>query len=250
MTTSVLQKIFHLEWILSYVCHGYKSSMNSFDSLRSLASDFDGQRNEAKCSDSNEVNYWTICNFWSFSESNGILKCDLDDIWVERTKIFEEQLTSADRTHYEVCLKHDLILPEVSPLCLRECYHILHSQTQIIIDFYGPRRSDLQTQTITTGQQFKDISWRNISWIFLANMMLHKDFLEVISKTEEWATMCLIKKVLLSYREVIFQHDSIYHISVGSSNYSDNGTFQCTSTSPSNRGNYRKITARSLDGGM
>ena len=40
-------------------------------------------------------------------------------------------------------------------------------------------------------------------------MMSHKDFLEVISKTEEWATMCLIKKVLLSYREIILQHDSI-----------------------------------------
>ena len=41
-----------------------------------------------------------------------------------------------------------------------------------------------------------------------------------------------------------------FRISVGSSNYSNNGTFQCTSTSPSHRGNYPKITARSLDGGM
>ena len=41
-----------------------------------------------------------------------------------------------------------------------------------------------------------------------------------------------------------------FHVSVGSSNYSNNGTFQCTSTSPSHRGNYRKIAARSLDGGM
>ena len=30
--------------------------------LHSLASDFDGQRHEAKCSDFNKVNYWTICN--------------------------------------------------------------------------------------------------------------------------------------------------------------------------------------------
>ena len=124
-------------------------------------------------------------------------------------QIFEEQLTSADRIHYEG-LKRDLILPEVFPQCLRECYHILHFQTPIIIDSYGPRRWDLQTQTITTGQQFKGISWRNISWIFLANMKCHKDSMEVISKVEEWATMCLIKKVLLSYRKIILHHDSTF----------------------------------------
>lgn len=123
-------------------------------------------------------------------------------------QIFEEQLTSADRIHYEG-LRRDLILPEVFLQCLSKWYHILYLQTQVAIDSYGPRRWDLRIQTITTGQQFKGISWRNILWIFLANMKFHKDSLEVIPKVEEWVTMCLIKKVS-PYLEIILQHDSTF----------------------------------------
>lgn len=159
-----------------------------------------------------------------------------------------------DRTHYVEHkmegLKCDLILLELSQQCLREWYDILHLRTQVIIDSYDLRRSDLQFQAITTDQQFKGILWRNILWIFLAKMNFQPDSLEVIPKVEEWATMYSIKKVLSLHH----LHNSStwlnFRISVGSSDYSDHGTFQCTSTSPSHRGNHRKIATRSFDGGM
>jgi hypothetical protein len=98
-------------------------------------------------------------------------------------------------------LNCDLILLELSQQCLREWFDILHLHTQVIIDSYDPRPSDLQFQAITIGQQFRDISWRNILCTFSAKMNFHLDSSEVTPKVEEWATMCLIKKVLLSYEQ-------------------------------------------------
>ena len=65
MTMPVLETMFRLEWIISYVCQGYEWLMSLLFDLHaflcSLASEFDGERYEAKCPGFNQINR-TLCN--------------------------------------------------------------------------------------------------------------------------------------------------------------------------------------------